>query len=112
MALNIGINGFGRIGRLVLRVAWDWPEVNFLHINEVKGGPATAAHLLQYDSVHGKWGHEIATVEGGLVIDDRNITFSEFNLPSNIPWNRLGVDVVIESSGSFRSIDQLLRHLR
>ena len=46
-----------------------------------------------------------------MVIDDRNITFSEFNLPSNIPWNRLGVDVVIESSGSFWSIDQLLRHL-
>lgn len=111
MAVNIGINGFGRIGRLALRAAWDWPEVNFLHINEVKGGPATAAHLLQYDSIHGKWGHEIATVEGGLVIDDRNITFSEFNLPSHIPWNSLGVDVVIESSGSFRSIDQLLRHL-
>jgi len=111
MAVNIGINGFGCIGRLALRAAWAWPEVNFLHINEVKGGPATAAHLLQYDSIHGKWGHEITTVEGGLVIDDRNITFSEFNMPSNIPWNSLGVDVVIESSGSFRSIDQLLRHL-
>ena len=46
MAVNIGINGFGRIGRLALRAAWDWPEVNFLHINEVKGGPTTAAHLL------------------------------------------------------------------
>jgi glyceraldehyde 3-phosphate dehydrogenase len=59
MAVNIGINGFGRIGRLALRAAWDWPEVNFLHVNEVKGGPETAAHLLQFDSVHGKWERQI-----------------------------------------------------
>ena len=111
MAVNIGINGFGRIGRLALRTAWDWPEVNFLHINEVKGGPETAAHLLQFDSVHGKWERQIGTVENGFVIDDRKLTFSKFSSPSNIQLNSLGVDIVIESTGCFRTIDKLAPHL-
>ena len=111
MAVNIGINGFGRIGRLALRAAWDWPEVNFLHINEVKGGPETAAHLLQFDSVHGKWERQIGTVENGFVIDDRKLTFSNFSSPSHIQWNNLGVDIVIESTGCFRTIDKLAPHL-
>lgn len=55
MGVGIGINGFGRIGRLVLRAAWGWPELEFRHINEIKGGTTAAAHLLEFDSVHGRW---------------------------------------------------------
>ena len=53
--IRIGINGFGRMGRLVFRAAWDCTDVAVVHINEIKGGPATAAHLLEFDSVHGRW---------------------------------------------------------
>lgn len=53
--MRVGINGFGRMGRLLLRAAWDWPDLEFAHINEIKGGPQTAAHLLKFDSVHGRW---------------------------------------------------------
>ena len=111
MTINIGINGFGRMGRLALRAAWDRPEVNFLHINEVKGGPETAAHLLEYDTVHGKWEREVGSGDNELTIDRKKISFSNFNSPSNIPWRKLGVDFVLECSGKFRSIDQLNPHL-
>ena len=53
--VRVAINGFGRIGRLVLRAAWRWPELEFVHVNELKGGVTTAAHLLKFDSVHGRW---------------------------------------------------------
>src|SRR5262249_50702002 len=55
MAVRVGINGFGRMGRLALRAAWDWPDIEFAHINEIKGGPEAAAYLLKFDSVHGQW---------------------------------------------------------
>jgi glyceraldehyde 3-phosphate dehydrogenase len=58
MTARIGINGFGRIGRLALRAAWSWPNFTFTHINELKGDAATAAHLLMFDSVHGRWHHD------------------------------------------------------
>ena len=59
MATRIGINGFGRMGRLALRAAWDWPELEFVHVNELKGDAATAAHLLTFDSVHGRWSEDV-----------------------------------------------------
>ena len=111
MTINIGINGFGRMGRLALRAAWDRPEVNVLHINEIKGGPETAAHLLEYDTVHGKWEREVGSGDNELTIGRKKISFTNFNSPSNIPWRKLGVDFVLECSGKFRSIDQLNPHL-
>ena len=107
MTINIGINGFGRMGRLALRAAWDRPEVNVLHINEIKGGPETAAHLLEYDTVHGKWEREVRSGDNELTIGRKKISFSNFNEPSNILWRKLGVDFVLECSGKFLSIDQL-----
>jgi glyceraldehyde 3-phosphate dehydrogenase len=59
MSVRVGINGFGRIGRLALRAAWGWPELDFAHINEIGGDAATSAHLLYFDSVHGRWGREV-----------------------------------------------------
>ena len=59
MSTRVGINGFGRIGRLALRAAWDWPELSFGHINELAGDASTAAHLLTFDSIHGRWSEDV-----------------------------------------------------
>ncbi len=108
MSIRIGINGFGRMGRLALRTAWDWPEFEIVHINEVKGGAEAAAHLLEFDSVHGRWPRQITAETDGVLIDGRRIGFSEFNTPGEVPWDELGVDIVIEASGKFRT-PQLLQ---
>ena len=98
MAVRVGINGFGRIGRLVLRAAWGWPELEFAHINEIKGGPATAAHLLKFDSVQGRWNLDIEASEQRLRIQDKTLTFSEYKSPGEVPWAELGIDLVLELS--------------
>jgi glyceraldehyde-3-phosphate dehydrogenase (arsenate-transferring) len=107
MSIRIGINGFGRMGRLALRAAWDWPELEIVHINEVRGGVECAAHLLEFDSVHGRWGREVGHSENGLVVDDRTISFSEESLPGLVPWEKFGVDVAVEASGKFRTSELL-----
>ena len=107
MSIRIGINGFGRMGRLALRAAWDWPDFEIVHINEVKGGPETAAHLLEFDSVHGRWQRDIRVVDGSLVIDGRIAGFSAEKAPGDVPWGERGVDIVIESSGKFRTPELL-----
>ncbi|WP_027715318.1 ArsJ-associated glyceraldehyde-3-phosphate dehydrogenase [Desulfuromonas sp. TF] len=107
MSIRIGINGFGRMGRLALRAAWDWPELEIVHINEVKGGAQCAAHLLEFDSVHGRWNREIRAEGSVVIIDGSAIGFSEYKSPGEVPWDDLGVDIVIESSGKFRTTDLL-----
>ena len=104
---NVAINGFGRIGRLVLRAAWGWPDLNFVHINEVKGGPAAAAHLLKFDSVHGRWSPEVVAAETQILIDETPLQFSEYAAPGDVPWDELGVDIVLECSGKFRTPESL-----
>lgn len=105
--MRIGINGFGRIGRLALRAGWNNPALEFVHINEVKGGVATAAHLIEFDSVHGRWQKSITVENDHLVIEGKTISFSEYSTPQQVPWADLGVDLVIESSGKFRTSDTL-----
>ncbi|MEM9450133.1 MAG: ArsJ-associated glyceraldehyde-3-phosphate dehydrogenase [Cyanobacteria bacterium P01_E01_bin.6] len=101
---TIAINGFGRIGRLVLRAAWDWPELEFTHINEVKGGTASAAHLLKFDSVHGRWTPEVEAVgDARILVDQTPISFSDDESPGEVPWGELGIDIVLECSGKFRT---------
>jgi glyceraldehyde 3-phosphate dehydrogenase len=107
MSIRIGINGFGRMGRLALRAAWDWPELEIVHINEIKGGAECAAHLLEFDSVHGRWSREIHAEADALVIEGKRIGFSEFKAPGEVPWDEYGVDIVIESSGKFRTVESL-----
>jgi glyceraldehyde 3-phosphate dehydrogenase len=111
MATRVGINGFGRMGRLALRAAWEWPDLEFVHVNEVKGGAAAAAHLLMFDSVHGRWKHAAAAANGGLAVAGRKLGFSEHAKPAEIPWHDLGVDVVLECSGKFTTPDSLAPHL-
>ena len=101
MSIRVGINGFGLMGRFALRTALDWPDFEIVHINEVKGGPETAAHLLEFDSVHGRWQRDIGAADGGLVIDGKPVGFSDMQTPGEVVWDELGVDIVIEASGKF-----------
>ena len=105
--MRIGINGFGRIGRLALRAGWGDPNLEFVHINEIKGGVETSAHLVKYDSVHGRWQPSVSVVDDKIQIDERTLTFSEYATPKEVPWEEYGVDLVIESSGKFRSPETL-----
>jgi len=103
VSLRIGINGFGRMGRLALRAAWTWPGVEFVHINEVKGGPETAAHLLAFDSVHGRWPNDVTSTSDAIVIDGKRVHFTDHAAPGQVPWRAQGVDVVLECTGKFRT---------
>ena len=108
MSIRNGINGFGRMGRLALRAAWQWKDVEFVHINEIKGGAKTAAHLLQFDSVHGRWGGDVVTATSdAITIDGKRVTFSDKAAPGDVPWKDRGVDVVLECSGKFRTTELL-----
>src|SRR5512146_2100595 len=96
------------MGRLVLRAAWQWPDLEFVHINEVKGGTEAAAHLLTFDSVHGKWPHDVRPAGGdGLTIDGTRVGYSEQGKPGDVPWKQAGVDIVLECSGKFRTAETL-----
>lgn len=110
MSVRIGINGFGRIGRLALRAAWGWPELSVAHINEIGGSVETAAHLLEFDSLHGRWHHAIRGEAGTLVIDDMPIGYSSHKDIAAIPWRNAGVDIVLEATGKFRTLEQLQAH--
>jgi glyceraldehyde 3-phosphate dehydrogenase len=105
--IRIAINGFGRIGRLVYRAAWDWPEFDWVLINEVKGGAACAAHLLNFDSLQGRWAQE-AVAEGATIrVGARTLAFTEHARPGDVPWAQYEVDVVLECSGKFRTPAEL-----
>jgi glyceraldehyde 3-phosphate dehydrogenase len=111
MTVRIGINGFGRIGRLVARAMQHQTGVEVVHVNEVKGGVEAAAHLLEFDTVHGRYSGRVAVAGNNLMVDDKRVGFSEFAKPADIPWADLGVDIVIESSGKFKTTPDLEPHL-
>ncbi|MGP9810253.1 ArsJ-associated glyceraldehyde-3-phosphate dehydrogenase [Rhodopseudomonas sp. NSM] len=117
--MKVGINGMGRIGRLVLRAALggirrseDDPRgdnrLDVVHVNELKGGIVATAHLLEFDSVHGRW-HQPIAVESDRVIalGNQQIGFSEYAAPGDVAWGDLGCDVVLECTGKFLTPDQL-----
>ncbi len=107
MGIRVAINGFGRMGRLAFRAAWDWPDFEIVHINELKGGAEVAAHLLEFDSVHGHWDHDISFTPDSLTVDGSKIGFSSYSSPADTPWENLGIDIVIEASGKFRCAETL-----
>ncbi len=111
MTVRVGINGFGRMGRLALRAAWGWPELTFGHINE-PGDAATAAHLLAFDSVHGRWPHTVQGEGNTLTIADASISYSRHTEPGAVPWADYGVDLVLECSGKFRTPETLDAYFR
>src|ERR1700757_3759248 len=101
MPVRVGINGFGRMGRLALRAAFGHPHLEIIHINELKGGAETAAHLLEFDSVHGRWRVPISPEAHGLKINGERVGYSRFDAPDEVPWNQAGVEIVLECSGKF-----------
>ena len=107
MSTGIGINGFGRMGRLALRAAWDWPEFRFAHINELEGDAATAAHLLTFDSIHGRWSKEPRADGAQLEIDGTRVGYSGHSKPGDVSWRDLGAEVVLECTGNLRTPEAL-----
>ena len=108
MAIRVAINGFGRIGRCVLRAGWNNPEIEFVHINDLTS-PEMLAYLLNFDSVHRTWEHSASAVQGGIQIGDRVVPITAEADPSKLPWK--GVDVVLECTGLFTSREKASKHL-
>ena len=111
MAVKVGINGFGRIGRLVVRAAKKrGAEIEFVAVNDVTDAP-TLAHLLQYDSVHGVWPETVTADGDTLVVGADRIKVLAERDPGKLPWKALGVDIVIEATGLFTDRDKAALHL-
>ena len=117
--MSVGINGMGRIGRLAMRAAFGGcrapagdpraaNRLDIVHVNELKGGAAATAHLLEFDSIHGRW-HGSFGVEddNAIIVDNKRFGFSAAAAPGDVPWGDLGCDVVLECTGKFLKPDQL-----
>lgn len=109
MAIKVGINGFGRMGRLALRAAWGWPELEFVQINDPAGDAATLAHLLNFDSVHGIWTFAAKSEGDRIVIGERSILCTQNRAIEDTDWS--GCDIVIEASGVMKSKAKLQPYL-
>lgn len=110
MAKRIAINGFGRIGRLVMRIGWGSPELEFVAINDITTADINA-YLLKYDSVHGVWNHDVKHTENAILVDGKNIpVFAEAD-PAKLPWKSLEVDIVVESTGKFTEREKAAKHI-
>lgn len=111
MAVKIGINGFGRIGRMVFRVASKNSNVEVVGINDLTDAK-TLAHLLKYDSTQGKFDGTIEAKDGAIVVNGKTIPVTAIKAPEELPWKEYGVDIVIESTGVFRKKEQCLGHVK
>src|SRR4030042_5038426 len=110
MPLTIGINGFGRIGRLVLREMMRRGGFSIAGINDITDAP-TLAHLLKYDSVHGRYPGKVSVEGDSIVVDGKKIKIFAEKDPSKLPWKDLGVYFVVESTGVFSKKEQCLMHI-
>lgn len=109
MTIKVGVNGFGRIGRLALRAAWGWPEMAFIRINDPAGDAATHAHLLNFDSVHGRWSHEAVSDGDCIVIEGKRIQVTANKAIAETDWS--DCDLVIEASGKMKTVQLLQGYL-
>jgi glyceraldehyde 3-phosphate dehydrogenase len=110
MAVKVGINGFGRIGRMVFRAAYTRDDIEFLALNDLTD-PNTLAHLLKYDSVHGILKAEVKAQEDTIIVDGKKIGVISERDPGKLPWKDLDVDIVLECTGLFRDRSQASKHL-
>ena len=110
MAVKVGINGFGRIGRLVFRILLKNDKFEVVQINDITDA-ATLAHLLKYDSVHGKFDGEVTATDGAIVVNGKTIKISAERDPANLPWKELGVEAVVEATGVFRKKADIAKHI-
>ena len=111
--MKIGINGFGRIGRLVFRALWGRPGIELVHVNDPAGDARTAAHLLEFDSVHGRWQQpvhsngEVPSDSSGFFVGPTPVRTSQKRDPIAVPWREAGVEMVLECSGKFKTPETL-----
>jgi glyceraldehyde 3-phosphate dehydrogenase len=110
--MRVGINGFGRMGRLGLRAAWGRDDLQIVAVNEPHADPATMALLLEFDSVQGRWEHACSAGASGLEIDGTNLHITHVDAPEQLDWAAADVDLVLECSGRFRTTPLLQPHLR
>lgn len=111
MSIKIGITGFGRIGRVVLRASMQHKDIEVVGINATVS-PEYMAYMLKYDTIHGRFGHEVKSTAKSLMIDGKPIpTFSDRN-PENIPWKSVGAEYIIDSTGQFRTMEKAKVHLK
>jgi glyceraldehyde 3-phosphate dehydrogenase len=111
MAIKVGINGFGRIGRNVLRASLKDPNLDFVAVNDLTD-PKTLAHLLKYDSVLGNLGNQVSAGSDCIIVDGKNIKVFKEKDPAALPWESVGAQVVIESTGKFTDAKESKKHLR
>lgn len=109
--VRVAINGFGRIGRMVLRAAWDDPKINIVAVNDLTDNH-TLAHLLQYDSVHGVFQQSVKASDKSLIIGKKKVLVLSETEPNKLPWKKLNIDVVIESTGRFTDPITAAAHLK
>ncbi|KUK98289.1 MAG: glyceraldehyde-3-phosphate dehydrogenase, partial [Atribacteria bacterium 34_868] len=110
MSIKVGINGFGRIGRNVFRAAISDRDIDFVAVNDITDAQ-TLAHLLKYDSVHGILKEDVEVSGEVIKVAGREIKVLKIKDPADLPWNELGVEVVIESTGLFRDRESATKHL-
>ncbi len=113
MTIRVAINGYGRMGRLALRAMFDRPELGLtvVHINEIAADAACMAHLTEFDSVHGRWPQAISADEESITINGQRIGYTMHKTIDQLDWRAIGVDLVIESTGKWRSFEQIRAHL-
>lgn len=110
MGISVGINGFGRIGRHVFKIAFEKGDIEIKAINDITSAQ-TLAHLLKYDSIYGRYTKSVKVEGEAIIVDGKKIKISAERDPKNLPWKELGVDVVIESTGVFRKREQVMWHV-
>lgn len=111
MTTNIAINGMGRIGRMVLRIALKNKDLNVVAIN-ASYPPETIAHLINYDTTHGFYDFKVEPIESGIKVDDHEIQLVSDRNPENLPWKQLDIDVAIEATGKFNHGDKAIAHIK
>lgn len=110
MSIKLGINGFGRIGRLIYRASLDYPDIEIVAVNDLTDS-ATMAHLLTYDSVHGKLDREVVAKDDAIEVDGKSMAITSIKDPANLPWKDFEVDIVAECTGLFRDHESASKHL-
>ena len=112
MAIKVGINGFGRIGRLVFRAGLDNPNIEFVGVNDPFMTPDYCAYMLRYDTVHGQYKGEISYTDDAIVVNGKTVKFYAEKDPACIPWGQCGADYVVESTGVFTTMEKAEAHLK
>ena len=108
--IKVAINGFGRIGRAFLKIAWERPELEIIVVNDL-GSIESLAYLLRHDTVYRNWNHSVEIADGDLIIDGKKVKFISEKDTTKLPWKDLDIDVVVESTGLFTSFDKAKFHL-